>query len=73
MVNDPVNHPAHYNSNKYETIDIIEDILQKYPDSISAFLAGNAIKYISRAPHKGNFKEDIAKASWYLNRLASRS
>ncbi len=33
------------------------------------FCAGNVIKYVSRAKHKGNEKEDLRKAMYYLKRL----
>jgi len=33
---------------------------------------GNAVKYISRAEHKGNKQQDLEKAIWYLNRELSR-
>lgn len=56
-----VNSPEHYNKGKIEVIDFIED--QKLD-----FALGNAIKYICRANHKGNRKEDIKKAVWYLER-----
>lgn len=32
------------------------------------YYLGNALKYISRAGRKGDFKEDIQKAIWYLER-----
>ena len=32
------------------------------------FCIGNAIKYILRAPYKGNEKQDLEKAKWYLDR-----
>lgn len=56
-----VNHPSHYNTGKIEVIDFIED--QKL-----GFNDGNAVKYTSRAKHKGNRRQDIEKAIWYLNR-----
>lgn len=60
---DAVNHPAHYGGadNPYEAIKVIEawDL---------GFCLGNAVKYIARAPHKGNFAEDLKKARWYLDR-----
>ena len=63
MVNDAVNHPAHYTSGKIEVIDFIED--QQFP-----YHLGNAVKYISRAGKKDPAKttEDIKKAVWYINR-----
>ncbi len=30
---------------------------------------GNIIKYVLRAPHKGDYAGDLEKAKWYLNRL----
>ncbi len=56
-----INHPKHYNMGKIEVIDFIED--QKL-----GFHYGNAVKYITRAKHKGKEKEDIQKAIWYLKR-----
>ena len=63
MVNDAVNHPAHYTSGKIEVIDFIEDQQFPYP-------LGNAVKYISRAGKKDPEKtaEDLQKAVWYINR-----
>jgi len=63
---DNVNHPSHYLSSdaqcsgcekKIECIDVTRKM---------QFNLGNAIKYIWRAEHKGNAKEDIKKAIWYL-------
>lgn len=65
-VSDPVNHPAHYKTGGIETIDFIEAKGLNYN-------MGNAIKYISRADHKGNKKQDLQKAVWYLNRELSRA
>lgn len=59
--NDPVNHPSHYTQGKIEVCDFIVDQQMD-------FCRGNAIKYISRAPYKGNPIQDIDKAIWYLNR-----
>jgi hypothetical protein len=58
---DPVNHPAHYKYGGIETIDFIEAKELNYN-------MGNAVKYITRADHKGNRKEDLEKAIWYLKR-----
>jgi hypothetical protein len=64
-VSDPVNHPAHYKTGGIETIDFIEAKELNYN-------MGNAVKYISRAEHKGNKQQDLEKAIWYLNRELSR-
>jgi hypothetical protein len=72
-INDMVNHPPHYNAGKIETIDVIEDIGQHYESPVHAILAGNVIKYISRAPLKGDYLESLKKAQWYLNRLVAKA
>lgn len=60
---DKVNHPPHYTAGGIETIDFIESKgLQ------GNYYLANAIKYISRAPFKGEYKTDIEKAIWYLSR-----
>ena len=58
---DPVNHPYHYKVGGIETIDFIEAKGLNYN-------LGNAIKYITRADHKGSKAQDLAKAIWYLKR-----
>lgn len=58
---DMVNHPAHYKVGGIETIDFIEAKKLNYN-------LGNAVKYITRADYKGNRKEDLEKARWYLDR-----
>lgn len=71
-VDDPVNHPAHYTAGGVECIDAIEAALCKYTDPVDAWLAGQVIKYLWRAPLKGKYAQDIDKAQFYLNRLAGR-
>lgn len=59
---DLVNHPPHYKSKGgIESIDVIESFGL-------GFNLGNAIKYILRCENKGNKKQDLEKARWYLNR-----
>jgi len=58
---DPVNHPPHYKVGGIETIDFIEAKELNYN-------LGNVVKYITRADHKGNRKQDLEKALWYLKR-----
>lgn len=58
---DPVNHPAHYKAGGIETIDFIEAKKLNYN-------LGNVVKYITRADLKGNRKQDLEKALWYLKR-----
>lgn len=56
-----VNHPKHYNTGKYEVIDVIYDWQLD-------FSLGNAVKYIARAGKKDQSKtiEDLKKAVWYI-------
>jgi hypothetical protein len=63
---DPVNHPAHYKVGGIETIDFIEAKKLNYN-------MGNAVKYISRADHKGNKKQDLEKAKWYIDRELAKT
>lgn len=62
---DPVNHPAHYTFGGIETIEFIEAKRLNYN-------LGNAVKYITRADHKGTRKQDIEKSIWYLRRELER-
>lgn len=58
---DPVKRPAHYNFGSLEAIDVIEDWTLGYH-------LGNVVKYIARAPYKGEELQDLKKARWYLAR-----
>lgn len=71
-IDDPVNHPSHYTAGGVECIDAIYAALCKYTDPVDAWLAGQVIKYLWRAPLKGKYAQDIDKAQFYLNRLAGR-
>jgi len=66
MQADPVNHPEHYKVGGIETIDFIEGKNLGYN-------LGNAVKYISRADHKGNRLQDLQKAQWYLSREIAKA
>jgi hypothetical protein len=66
---DMVNHPPHYKTGGIEAIDYIQAKLT--PEEFAGFCKGNALKYISRAGHKGSAAEDTLKAIWYLQRLIS--
>lgn len=69
-VGDVVNKPLHYNYGKVETIDYIMQVCALYPGHQAALVA-NVIKYVSRAPMKGDKEKDLKKAQWYLNKLIS--
>jgi hypothetical protein len=56
-----VNSPVHYQSDKFEVIEIIEEFNLN-------FNLGNVIKYVLRSGKKENAKLDLEKARWYLSR-----
>ncbi len=56
-----VNHPDHYQGNKLEVIDIIEDYELN-------FTLGSAVKYILRAGKKDDKNTDLKKAIWMVER-----
>lgn len=62
---DVVNQPKHYTFGKIEVIEAIEDWKL-------GFHAGNVVKYVARAKHKGREVEDLKKARWYLDRLINK-
>lgn len=64
-MSDKINHPNHYNTGKIEVIDAIDDWKL-------CFYAGNVVKYVARAKHKGDELADLMKARWYLERLISQ-
>ena len=65
MIYDPVNHPKHYTQHPsgVECIQITEHM---------SFCLGNAVKYIWRAGEKGNRRQDLEKAIWYIQREIDR-
>ena len=64
---DLVNHPAHYTQGGVECIDAIRAALGD--EGFAGYCRGAAIKYLWRAPHKGNAAEDYRKARWYVDAL----
>ena len=65
---DSVNHPSHYETGKFECIEVMEEALGR--DVVKGFCIGNAFKYLYRAKRK-NGLEDLKKARWYLDRVIS--
>lgn len=65
---DEINKPKHYNSTKYETKEVIKDILSNYKDTTpyTQYCIGNLLKYISRGPLKENLLKDLKKGMFYL-------
>ena len=69
---DMVSHPPHYTAGGIECIDAIGAALCEYTDGVDAWLAGQVIKYLWRAPLKEAYAQDLEKAQFYLNRLVNR-
>ena len=61
MNKEKVNHPDHYNSGKFEAIDVIVDA--GYGDG---FCLGNVLKYVLRAQHKEDEIDDLKKNQYQL-------
>lgn len=64
---EPVNHPLHYNRGGIECIDAIEAATSGLSGP-EAYNTGEAIKYLWRWKWK-NGREDLQKATWYINRM----
>jgi len=63
-----VNHPSHYGGDvPHEVVKCLEAWGLE-----NDALLWNAVKYIARAQHKGNAKQDLEKAAWYLARRISK-
>lgn len=56
-------HPNHYNSGKYECIEVMREVFSE--EAVKLFCAMNAFKYLWRY-NKKNGEEDVAKACNYL-------
>lgn len=64
-MSDNVNHPAHYETGRFECIEVMEET--QGIEATKDFCICNALKYIYRHRNK-NGTEDIKKAIWYLNK-----
>lgn len=62
---DMVNHPSHYETGKFECIEVMQEIFGV--DAVRDFCKCNAFKYVYRMDRK-NGTEDVKKAIWYLNK-----
>jgi len=56
-----VNHPDHYQSSKFEVIEVIEAFNL-------GFCLGNVVKYVLRSGKKDATIQELEKAKWYLQR-----
>lgn len=59
-----VHSPAHYQLGGMEAIDVIDEAV----DDPASFYRGNAIKYLLRAGKKGDARQDLEKARYYIDR-----
>lgn len=65
---DAVNHPAHYETGKFECIDVMTEAIGL--EDTKGFCLCNAFKYIYRCTKKHETPvEDVKKAVWYLNKF----
>lgn len=68
---DMVNQPQHY---KQHAMECFDEMVQAFGvDAVMAYCKCAAWKYRYRAPYKGKFEEDNAKADWYLKKLSELS
>lgn len=61
MAEDKINHPSHYERSRFTCEPA--DLTSMLPHPIAS-----AVEYIIRAPYKGTYREDMAKAVWWLKR-----
>lgn len=67
---DYVNHPCHYDTGKFECIEVMQET--QGIEAVKSFCICNAFKYLYRHANK-NGLEDIKKAQWYLNKYIELS
>lgn len=67
-MSEAVNHPKHYNGDKYECIEVMVEVFGK--EYTKGFCLCNAFKYLWRCTKKHSSPvEDTKKAIWYLNKF----
>lgn len=67
-MSDMVNHPPHYESGKFECIEVMEEAIGR--ENVKGFYICNAFKYLYRCMSKHSSpEEDVKKAVWYLNKF----
>lgn len=62
---DMVNHPSHYETGKFECIEVMVETQGK--EAVMDFCLCNAFKYLYRHNRKNGI-EDIKKTKWYLDK-----
>lgn len=68
---DMVNEPPHYRQHAMECFDEMVEVFGV--EAAKSYCKCAAWKYRYRAPYKGKFEEDNAKADWYLKKLSELS
>ena len=66
LTEDVVNHPTHYETGKFECIDVMVETQGVF--AVQDFCICNAFKYLYRHNRKNGIV-DIKKAIWYLNKF----
>ena len=64
-IDDPVNHPSHYETGKFECIDVMVETMGI--DATMEFCVCNAFKYLYRHKRKNGI-QDLEKAKWYIEK-----
>lgn len=64
---DPIKKPSHYMHGGLETKQIIKALLT--PEEYRGYCKGNIIKYMDRAPYKGQTEQDYGKRKEYFDWL----
>lgn len=65
-VDDPVNHPSHYETGKFECIDVMVETMGI--DATTEFCVCNAFKYLYRHKRKNGI-QDLEKANGILKNI----
>lgn len=65
---DMVNEPPHYRQHAMECFDEMVEVFGV--EAVKSYCKCAAWKYRYRAPYKGKFEEDNAKADWYMKKLS---
>jgi hypothetical protein len=68
---DMINHPPHYVGQKFECIEVIEDVTRELT-GIEAVCTASVVKYIWRWKKKEDPIKDLKKTRWYLDRLIKK-
>ena len=72
-IKEAVKHPKHYQGiYGLEVFTVMDNFIPKYENSFDGYIAGNVLKYILRAPSKGQMLEDLKKAKEHLDLLIER-